>query len=286
MKRPHLVKLVVVACLLCASATAQSPAGAVGHFSKEGLSFDYPAGWTLDDRSSEKIQHLILRRPGSSVLVMVVAQREPAQTVEQLLAARNSVTMPYVASLARQLGSTYVPAAGDGRCLEVGERFATGFRIPGQLELDPATGEVYSIVLGQRLVHLVYIRADKEEAQGAPLWKSVLDTLKVAPPANPSPEAEQMGQVVTGGVLNGKVVEKPQPLYPTAAKAKWVQGTVTVQVVVDERGKVVSATPVSGPALLQAPAAQAARMARFSPTTLCGRPVKVSGVITYNFVLR
>jgi TonB family protein len=61
---------------------------------------------------------------------------------------------------------------------------------------------------------------------------------------------------------------------------------VTVQIVVDETGKVISAKAVSGHPLLLQSAQQAAYQARFSPTTLSGQAVKVSGVITYNFVLQ
>jgi outer membrane biosynthesis protein TonB len=56
-----------------------------------------------------------------------------------------------------------------------------------------------------------------------------------------------------------------------------------VRVLIDETGNVVSATPVSGHPLLQASAAAAARQSKFSPTMLSGQPVKVSGVIVYNF---
>jgi protein TonB len=86
-------------------------------------------------------------------------------------------------------------------------------------------------------------------------------------------------------VLNGKAKKKPQPEYPAAAKAARAQGTVTVQIVVDEKGDVVSAVAVSGHPLLQPAGVEAARRAKFEPTTVCGQPVKVSGVITYNFVL-
>jgi protein TonB len=86
-------------------------------------------------------------------------------------------------------------------------------------------------------------------------------------------------------VLNGKAISKPQPPYPAIAKAAKAQGTVTVQVVVDESGKVISASAVGGHPLLRAAAVQAARQAKFEPTKLAGKPVKVSGVVTYNFVL-
>jgi protein TonB len=61
-------------------------------------------------------------------------------------------------------------------------------------------------------------------------------------------------------------------------------GTVTVQVTIDESGNVVAAQAVSGHPLLQAAAVAAARQAKFSPTLLSGKPVKVTGVLTYNFV--
>nr|MDQ3744478.1 energy transducer TonB [Acidobacteriota bacterium] len=88
--------------------------------------------------------------------------------------------------------------------------------------------------------------------------------------------------VVSGGVLNGKAIYKPQPAYPPDARAARAAGTVTVQILVDEDGKVVEAHAVSGHPLLRNAAETAARNSRFSPTRLQGQPVKVSGVITYS----
>jgi periplasmic protein TonB len=65
-----------------------------------------------------------------------------------------------------------------------------------------------------------------------------------------------------------------------------VQGTVTVQITVDRDGNVTEAKAVSGHPLLQQAAVAAARQARFKPTLLSGQPVRVLGVVTYNFVLR
>ncbi len=99
------------------------------------------------------------------------------------------------------------------------------------------------------------------------------------PPPPPKPTAP-----ISGGVLNGKAVSLPKPAYPAIAKAARAAGTVTVQVTIDESGRVISARAVSGHPLLQAAAVQAANGARFSPTLLSGQPVKVTGVINYNFV--
>ncbi|HEV7860109.1 MAG TPA: TonB family protein [Pyrinomonadaceae bacterium] len=103
--------------------------------------------------------------------------------------------------------------------------------------------------------------------------------MKPSPTPAPKPTAP-----ISGGVLNGKAISLPKPAYPAIAKSAHASGTVTVQVLIDENGSVVAAHAVSGHPLLQAVAVQAARSARFSPTKLSGQPVKVSGVITYNFV--
>jgi TonB family protein len=92
---------------------------------------------------------------------------------------------------------------------------------------------------------------------------------------------------IQGGVINGKAISKPQPLYPAEAKMAHAQGTVVVQILVSETGGVLYACAVNDahPALKSA-SEFAAYNSRFTPTTLNGKPVKVSGVITYHFELR
>ncbi|MFM9905435.1 MAG: TonB family protein [Pyrinomonadaceae bacterium] len=104
-----------------------------------------------------------------------------------------------------------------------------------------------------------------------------------APPP-PKVTPKPAPKTVSGGVLNGKATSLPKPGYPPAAKAVRAGGAVSVQVLISETGSVISASAVSGHPLLRAAAESAARGARFSPTLLSGQPVKVSGVITYNFV--
>jgi Ca-activated chloride channel family protein len=101
--------------------------------------------------------------------------------------------------------------------------------------------------------------------------------------SNPTPPVP--AKPVSGGVLNGKAISLPKPLYPPGAKSLRASGVVTVEVLLDEDGKVVSARAVEGNTLLREAAVNAARQARFSPTILSGHPVKVAGVITYKFSL-
>jgi len=90
-------------------------------------------------------------------------------------------------------------------------------------------------------------------------------------------------KTISGGVVNGKATNLVKPAYPAAARAVRASGAVNVQVTIDESGNVISASAVSGHPLLRASAAQAARESKFSPTLFAGKPVKVTGVVVYNF---
>jgi protein TonB len=100
-----------------------------------------------------------------------------------------------------------------------------------------------------------------------------------APTPKPTPHAP-----ISGGVLNGKAIRLVTPPYPAIARSAHASGQVSVQVLIDENGNVISATPTSGHPLLRAAAQSAAMQSKFSPTKLSGQPVKVNGVIIYNFV--
>ncbi len=99
------------------------------------------------------------------------------------------------------------------------------------------------------------------------------------------PEPSKVKGTINGGVLNSKALTLPQPAYPPVARSAKASGLVVIEVLIDEQGNVISARPMSGHPLLRAAATAAARQAKFSPTKVAGKPVKVSGQITYTFVL-
>jgi TonB family protein len=108
---------------------------------------------------------------------------------------------------------------------------------------------------------------------------------EVRPETAPCASSGDERKLIIGGILNGKAVSKPSPVYPPELRTTRVEGTVVVNVLVDEDGAVVQAEALSGPKALRDAAVEAARKAKFSPTRLSGCPVRVSGVVTYNFVL-
>lgn len=113
-------------------------------------------------------------------------------------------------------------------------------------------------------------------------------------------EAKERGEKVIGTCLaadcgegtkkqdaeTGQALDLPQPVYPPIARAAHASGTVEVQVLVGFDGTVEAAATISGHPLLQGAALNAARKSRFTPMKYKGEPVKVVGVLQYNFVLQ
>jgi TonB family protein len=104
-------------------------------------------------------------------------------------------------------------------------------------------------------------------------------TPTVVSDVNPQPAAK-----VSGGVLNGRALNKIKPAYPPAARESGASGVVEVRVVFDDTGKVIWAKAVSGHPQLRQAAEDAAWQTKFSPTILSGQPVRTSGILLYNFV--
>jgi protein TonB len=110
-------------------------------------------------------------------------------------------------------------------------------------------------------------------------------------PGLPVPTASQSNpipgsvpRIVVVDELNGKAISLPKPEYPAAAKSAGASGQVSVYVMIDESGAVIRAKAVSGHPLLHDAAVQAARAARFSPSTQSGQPVMITGTLFYTFV--
>jgi TonB family protein len=122
--------------------------------------------------------------------------------------------------------------------------------------------------------------------------QSVVKNLPAPPPPLPPSKGvpPQMSTrpkklTVSGGVLQGSATKKVQPAYPAVARAARASGAVQIQVTINESGEVINAQVISGHPILRDAALQAAKQWRFKPTELSGVPIKVQGVITFNFDL-
>lgn len=164
----------------------------------------------------------------------------------------------------------------------VKDQFLSSFVLPQRIESPPATASAQPPVAAPESPD-----AQGRTNPGANAGDNPTNVNAAAKPgenkaADPEAEAKK-GRSVAGGVLNGKAISLPKPDYPAEARAAGAAGAVAVQVTVDEGGSVVEAKAVSGHPLLQPVSVNAALQAKFAPTSLMGEPVKVTGVIIFNF---
>lgn len=114
--------------------------------------------------------------------------------------------------------------------------------------------------------------------------ETVVSTIPNCSISRIKPKASKL-KPISAGVLNGRAILLVKPVYPAAAKSVKVQGTVEISILIDESGCVTEAKYVSGHPLLTASSLKAARASSFEPVLLSGNPIRVQGVIVYNYRL-
>lgn len=195
---------------------------------------------------------------------------EPPKPAQQTQTTRENQSEPSRSSMARVDDPTIVPkeisTAPNPQIARLNDRFDP------KLPEGPGAGEPGNI-----------------DNVGSPLGTSSavsspepVEEVKTPEPP-PIRKIEPKPLVKSKGVINGIATHLPKPPYPAVAIATNVQGSVDVQVTIDESGKVVSSKAINGHPLLRSAAERAAWNAKFKPTLLSEQPVKVTGVIVYKF---
>lgn len=100
---------------------------------------------------------------------------------------------------------------------------------------------------------------------------------------NDEPGGSGIAKPIEGGALDSRATSRPKPVVTEEMKRLKATGRVTVRVIVDENGKVVSALALNGVAVLREAAEAAARQTTFDPTVKDGITVRVTGTLTYDF---
>jgi TonB family protein len=93
------------------------------------------------------------------------------------------------------------------------------------------------------------------------------------------------GKPLEVGSLIEKATQKVAPGYPPTAKTARISGVVKVFVTVDENGQVTKIERSDGPSLLRGAAESAARQWKFQPPVIDGKPIRMTGYISFNFTL-
>jgi protein TonB len=97
------------------------------------------------------------------------------------------------------------------------------------------------------------------------------------------PSRGQRTAVRSPAVISPRKIKDVPPVYPTAARVAGVSGTVIVQIVLDETGKVGGATIVRSIPLLDQAAIDCVKQWQFTPALANGSPIPSTMVVTVTF---
>jgi hypothetical protein len=181
--------LLVIVLLSCVFASAQTPADAQ-NFSKNGVSFDYPKGWTLQEVPNDDAQDLVLSRPNNDVQIKVFVHKGRV-TPEKLASAKKAFIDPYITANVKQFEQMSAMPRMSPDTSEIGGVKADGVNISASLGGETGASRIYWALVGQRVVVLTLFGPDRETKQFAPAWDLVRTSLKIEeakPAASPSPK--------------------------------------------------------------------------------------------------
>jgi hypothetical protein len=185
--KPLRRSFLITAFVLAASvaAFAQTPADAK-QFTKDGLTFNYPANWLFNDGSNADAQQFTLGRPNSEAQVRLFVFRTPVSTPERLVEAKKVLVDPYIAQTTKTFQQMGAKPESTPASTEIGALKSDGVRISASLDGEPGAAEIYWGVVGQRLVVLTFFGPDKALKQAAPAWDTIRTSIAVAEPVAPA----------------------------------------------------------------------------------------------------
>lgn len=246
-------------------------------FDKDGLKFEYPGAWTLEDRSTADTQYLLLGKNDSLLIVAIISPRSLVKTFDTLEKVEGQVRRDFLDPIEDMIKPAGAASAKADACLDLNGRMVAGSKALGSYKSQSVALEIYPTALGQRFVGLAYLSAVANEKDNDKHWKSLISSVSVSG-SNRDPGELWL---LNGGVLNGKALSLVRPKYPSGVGRRIA--TVVVAVTIDEKGKVVEAKAITGEGSFRSEAVSAARYSKFPPTLVCGQPVRITGTIFYNF---
>ena len=160
----------------------------VKHFTKDGLSFDYPNGWDVSDQSTGQLQYLSLSRAGYAG-IMVRSPRAGIDTKEKEDHAKQLIQEGFVQAWAKNFTDSGAKAERSVVTTEVAGGPAEGTRLSARLDGEPGRVDIYWRLVGNRLVQLAIVGSDRDIKRTEPAWDLVRNSVKfdVAPAATPTP---------------------------------------------------------------------------------------------------
>jgi len=155
------------------------------HFARDGLSFDYPNGWTITEESNSDAQQLTLSRSDSDAQIRIFVHRGKVDTPEKFAKAKTAFIDPYVKSLNDSFVSMGAKPESSPASSQIGGAAAEGVRLRASLSGEPGEANVYWLMLGNRVTVLTLFGPDQALKQAAPSWDLIRSSIKIELPPRP-----------------------------------------------------------------------------------------------------
>jgi len=180
--------LIAFLLLYAVSTTAQTVPSEGKEFNKDGLSFSYPSGWSLNDTSNTDAQQMTFGRADSDVQITVFVFRTPVTTPEKIAEAKGVLVDKYVASTTKSFEQAGAHPESSPASTEIGGVKSEGVKIRASLDGVPGVAEIEWAVVGQRLVVLTFLGPDRALTKAAPAWDTIRTTIKIEEPQPKTPQ--------------------------------------------------------------------------------------------------
>ena len=181
------MRLTLLAIAVCVIAFVQTSKT----YTKNGLSFDYPADWNLQEGVNDDAQQLTLKKANGDVQISVFVHKGRI-TPEKLPDAKKAFIDPYINATTNQFVQMGAKPEQSPDSSEIGGVKADGVKINASLGGEAGSAKIYWALVGQRVVVLTLFGPDKQQQKLSPAWDQVRTSLKVvdpkaSPAASPKP---------------------------------------------------------------------------------------------------
>jgi hypothetical protein len=157
------------------------------HFAKDGLSFDYPTGWTMDEsKSSSQMQYLTLGRDGYATIT-VRSPRGLIDTPEKEAHAKQLIQDGFVDAWMKNFSSNGAKPERSTVATEIGGGPAECTRLNASLGGEPGRVDVCWRLIEKRMVQLTIVGSTRDVGRTASSWDAIRNSVKIEPPPQPTP---------------------------------------------------------------------------------------------------
>jgi hypothetical protein len=189
MKSKNIFAVGIALLVLGVMALPQTPNAAVNHFAKDGLSFDYPAGWQVSDQSSQQMQAIQIAHGDGYAELRVRVPREWLKTPEKEAHAKKIIQDKYVDDFIDSLQQSGLRPTKANASTEIAGAAADGVKVRALLDREPGGMDSYYRVVSDRFVNLSQLGSEKDMTKSAAAWDMIRTTIKIEPAPQSKPQA-------------------------------------------------------------------------------------------------